>query len=256
LSRTTAVTGSASGMGAAVRARLERDGDRVIGVDRRDAEVVADLGTVTGRREAVEAVLEAAGGRLDRLVLAAGVGPTTPDLATIARVNYFGALSLLDGLLPALQAGREPACVLFGSNSAQLVVLDDRPLVKALLEGDEDAAAREAEDLGDGNLVYMCSKNALGRAMRRRARAFGELGVRLNAVAPGPTRTPMLEAILADPVKGKLVRDFVVPLGRDGDPPEVAGLVAFLLGPDAAWIHGGVYYIDGGADASFRPDRY
>src|SRR5690606_18906605 len=56
--RTIVVTGSASGMGAATRAALEADGDRVIGVDLRDAEVVADLSIAEGRRAAVEAVAE------------------------------------------------------------------------------------------------------------------------------------------------------------------------------------------------------
>jgi len=66
--RVTAVTGSASGIGAAVRARLEADGERVLGVDLRDAEVTADLGTPAGRRTAVAAIGAACAGRLDGLV--------------------------------------------------------------------------------------------------------------------------------------------------------------------------------------------
>ena len=66
--RTFAVTGSASGMGAATCRRLEADGARVIGIDLRDADVVADLGTPEGRAHAVEAVGQRCDGALDGLV--------------------------------------------------------------------------------------------------------------------------------------------------------------------------------------------
>jgi len=73
-----AVTGSASGIGAAIRARLESGGDTVIGVDLRDAEVIADLATPAGRAAAVVAVAARAGERLDRLVVCAGFGAHAP----------------------------------------------------------------------------------------------------------------------------------------------------------------------------------
>ncbi|KLL95454.1 NAD-dependent epimerase, partial [Rhodococcus sp. IITR03] len=68
------VTGSASGMGRAVAEQLRAAGHTVIGVDIGEAEVVADLSTPQGRKGAVEKVLEAAEGRLDGAVLAAGLG--------------------------------------------------------------------------------------------------------------------------------------------------------------------------------------
>jgi hypothetical protein len=92
-----AITGSATGIGAAVRRRLEQGGDLVIGVDVQTAEVRADLSTPAGRRQAVDGVLATCGGRLDRLVVCAGIGGHLPDLAKIASVNYFGAVDVLDG---------------------------------------------------------------------------------------------------------------------------------------------------------------
>src|SRR5262245_33607455 len=74
-----AVTGAASGIGAAVRRRLEDAGGTVIGVDVRDAEVVADLATAAGRAEAVAGVRARAGNRLDGLVACAGLGPHVAD---------------------------------------------------------------------------------------------------------------------------------------------------------------------------------
>ena len=72
-----AVTGSASGIGAAIRRRLEKEGARVIGVDLRGAEVIADLGTPAGREAAVAGVLERCGGNLTKTADALGVHRNT-----------------------------------------------------------------------------------------------------------------------------------------------------------------------------------
>ncbi|MEY3361920.1 MAG: hypothetical protein RL531_1639, partial [Actinomycetota bacterium] len=119
MARTVAVSGTASGLGLAVRARLEAAGHRVIGVDLRDAEVVADLSTPTGRTAAIDAVLAAADGLLDAVASVAGVGPHLhSDL--IVSVNHFGALAFLDGLLPALAGRPGAAAVAVSSNSITL----------------------------------------------------------------------------------------------------------------------------------------
>ena len=114
---TYAISGSASGMGAATRRRLEAAGHEVVGIDRRDAEVIADLGTTEGRAGAVAAVIDAAGGVLDGAVSAAGLGPPVAG-ELIARVNYFGSVALLEGLRPTLAASGAAQVVQFGSNSS------------------------------------------------------------------------------------------------------------------------------------------
>jgi NAD(P)-dependent dehydrogenase (short-subunit alcohol dehydrogenase family) len=253
---TAAVSGSASGIGAAVRSRLERQGDRIIGIDVRDAEIEIDLSDRRGREAAIARVEEHCEGRLDRLVLSAGLGVHVTPISQIASVNYFGAVELLDGLLPALKRGEDPAAVVICSNSAQFIPLEDHPYTAALLAHDEAGAHRILEESGEPFLAYAGSKNALGRALRRRAGEWGRAGVRLNAVAPGPVETPLLEGGLGDPRFGEAIRSLQVPLGRRGEPDDVAGLVSFLLGPDASWIHGSIYYIDGGNDAEVRPDRF
>ena len=251
-----AVTGSASGIGAAIRTRLEKDGFEVIGVDLRDAEIVADLSHPEGRRSAVAGVLERCDGRLDRLVACAGLGTHVRPPSQVASVNYFGTVDVIDGLCEALSRGVDPAVVVLVSNSAQMAPLDDHPYVVALLDGDEAEAGRIIDGLDNPIVAYMGSKHALGRALRRRVRRFGEARVRLNGVAPGPVRTPLLEAGIADPATRDAIQSIDLPIGRWGQPEDVADLVAFLLAPAAGWIHGSIVFIDGGNDAEIRPDRY
>jgi len=253
---TAAVTGSASGIGAAIRARLEADDFRVIGIDLGRAEIEADLSKPAGREAAVAGVLARTGGRLDRLVTCAGLGSNVRPASLVARVNYFGAVDVIDGLRDALAKGREPAALAIVSNSAQMAPLDDHPMVKALLEGDEEGAARVIDEQDSPIVAYLGSKHALGRAVRRRVREFGRLRVRLNGVCPGPVRTPLLQATLADPATRASIENIDIPIGRFGEPEDVARLAAFLLSPDASWIHGSIVYVDGGNDAEIRPDRY
>jgi NAD(P)-dependent dehydrogenase (short-subunit alcohol dehydrogenase family) len=251
---TAVVTGAASGIGAAVRRRLAGD-HRVIGVDLHDAEVIADLASAAGRDAALAAIRTHVGETLDRLVLCAGLGAHVDPPSRVGAVNYFGAVDVLDGLFDLLGRGVSPAAVVLCSNSAQMLPLDDDPFVQALLAHDEAAAARII-DASNPSHAYMGSKHALGRAVRRRAGVWGRAGVRLNAVAPGPVETPLLQGGRDDPRIGDAIRALSVPLGRTGRPEEIAALVAFLLGADASWIHGAIYYIDGGNDAEIRPDRF
>ena len=250
--RTVAVTGSASGIGAAVARRFERSGVRVIGVDVHDAQVEADLAQPSGRADAVAALTDASRGRLDGLVLCAGVGPQTRPTSVITAVNFFGTLAVLDAMLPLLAAGEAPAAVVVASNSAGITPAHDG-LLQLLLDGQEEESAASAAAI-DGATVYGMSKLALTRAMRRRAGAWGEAGVRLNAVAPGPVDTPLLAGGLEDPVLGPLIDALPVPIGRRGNPAEIAAAIGFLLDPANGYIHGSVLFVDGGSDALLRPD--
>jgi NAD(P)-dependent dehydrogenase (short-subunit alcohol dehydrogenase family) len=246
------VTGSASGLGAALRARLEATGWDVIGVDLRDQEVEIDLSTPEGRAALVAGVEARAEGEVDAVVACAGLGPHVTPTRLIAAVNYFGAVATLDLLLPLLSESEAPAAVAVASNSLGIIPAD-AVLVDAMLADDEPTALARADEL-DGSTIYGNSKHALARAVRRRAESWGEAGVRLNAVAPGPVETPLLQGSIDDPELGPLVDALPIPLGRRAQPDEIAGVIEFLLSPAAALVHGSVLFADGGTDALLRPD--
>jgi NAD(P)-dependent dehydrogenase (short-subunit alcohol dehydrogenase family) len=248
-----AVTGAASGLGAAVADRLRGSVDAVIGIDLHRTDVVADLSEPDGRDAAVAGVRSICGDALDGLVVAAGLGPHVADRAAIVSVNFFGAVALLDDLLDALAVGTRPAAVAVASNSATVDPTVDTELVGACLAGDELHARSQASVL-PGNTVYASSKQALVRAVRRRVQHWGERGVRLNAVAPGPIETPLLQGSRDDPELGPLVDALPIPLGRTATTEEIASTIGFLLSVEAAYVHGSVLFADGGSDALIRPD--
>ncbi|MCU1449276.1 MAG: reductase [Acidimicrobiales bacterium] len=258
--RTIVITGSASGMGAATKERLEAGGDRVIGIDVRDAEVTFDLGTPDGRTNAVEAIYQYADGAIDGLVTFAGLaGTTTRPGSVVASVNYFGTVALLEGLRPVLAAARggQPAAVAISSNSSTVQPGLPSSLAEACLEGDEDEARRLGDELG-APVAYPSSKLAVARWVRRhapQAEWAGE-GICLNAIMPGYIETPMTAEIRRDEKIGPLLDKFPIPVGRGGQPEDIAALVAFLLGPDARYLCGSVVLADGGSEALLRPDAW
>jgi NAD(P)-dependent dehydrogenase (short-subunit alcohol dehydrogenase family) len=255
-----AVTGSASGMGRQAAEKLRAAGHTVIGVDLRDADVVADLSGPDGRAAAAGQVLALCGGRLDGAVLAAGVGPTPRATRLILQVNYVGVADLLEAWRPALAASGAAKVVVIASNSTTTVPAVPRSAVRALLAGKAAKAVRRLRPFGPGapSLAYAASKIAVSRWVRRQAveSSWAGAGIRLNALAPGAIMTPLLEKQLATPGQEKAVRSFPVPVGGFGDPAQLADWMLFMLSDAADFLCGSVIFVDGGSDAYFRADDW
>lgn len=249
-------------MGRQTAQRLRADGHTVIGVDVKEADVVADLSTPQGRAEAADGVLGASGGKLDGAVLAAGLGPRPgrDRPRQIAQVNYLGVVDLLVALRPALAAADRAKVVVVSSNSTTTVPAVPGRAVRALLAHDADKAVRSVRLFGPGapTMMYAASKIAVSRWVRRHAvrPEWAGSGVRLNALAPGAIMTPLLEEQLADPRQAKAVRSFPVPVGGFGDAGHMADWICFMLSDSADFLCGSVVFVDGGTDAYFRADDW
>ncbi|WP_404870711.1 SDR family oxidoreductase [Kitasatospora griseola] len=263
-----AVTGSASGMGAASAAVIREAGHTVIGVDLRDADVLADLGTAEGRAAAVAEITAASCGTLDGVAAVAGVGPAMKDAGAVASINYFGPTALLEGLRPVLARARAPRAVVIGSNSSSTVPMIDPTLVDLLLAGDEETAREHARIAQQGVpaelaatspsiSAYATSKFALARWVRRTAvrPEWAREGVLLNVIAPGAVVTPLMlgSTGTADDLDADKFPT-PMPLGVFGAPEDIAFWVHQFLRPEARFTTGATLYVDGGTDAAMRPD--
>jgi NAD(P)-dependent dehydrogenase (short-subunit alcohol dehydrogenase family) len=214
--------------------------------------VVADLGTAEGRAHAVAEVTRISGGSLAGLVACAGLaGATDRPGSLVGAVNYFGAVDMLNGLRPLLGPGGSAVAISSNSTTVQPAIPAD--LVALYLAHDEDGARTLAD--AEGSLTtYAASKLALAHWVRRSAtgQEWAGAGLRLNAIAPGLIETPMVAGMRADAEMGPMLDMLPIPVGRGGQPDEIAALIEFLLGPDAAFFCGSVVYCDGGSDALLR----
>ncbi|MCR2784756.1 MULTISPECIES: SDR family oxidoreductase [unclassified Microbacterium] len=255
--RTYIVSGSASGIGATTAQLLRDRGERVIGIDLRNADIEADLSTGEGRTQAAASAIDLAGGTIDAVIACAGIAAPIPK--TIS-VNFFGVTELLEALLPALAKSDAPRAAVVSSMAS--LQAHSTEMVDAALAGDESRALEIAEGLTAqgpkvGYLVYPSSKRALSRWVRREAitPAWAGAGIPLNAVAPGTVITPMTTELLKTP-EGAAMVDASVPMPLNYHQPaeSISNLLIWLTSVENTHLAGQVIYNDGGADASLRGD--
>lgn len=247
---TFAITGTASGIGAATKARMMKAGHRVIGVDLRDADVVANLSTPEGRQDAIDGILAACDGRLDGFIPCAGVGGTVSSELTV-RINYYGTMAVLLGLREALEAGDEATVVMISSNSTTMTPGLTPDGARVYLDRTEDEAITHFAD--KGWMTYPAGKLAIAYWVRSNAPEWMASGIRINAIAPGVTDTAMLDEVTAS-VDAKAGLDSIpIPAGRWADPDEIAAVIEFMASPASSYVVGQTLFVDGGTDVVMQP---
>jgi len=220
------ITGAARGQGAAEVTRFAEEGARVVGGDiLPGADVVhLDVTSPSSWREVVNSVV-AEYGRVDVLVNNAGIHASgvvhempEAEFRRVMDVNVVGPFLGIRAVVPHMPRGGSIINV-------------------SSLNG---LAAQQ------GTAGYTSSKFALRGLTKTAALDLGPLGIRVNAVLPGVIRTPMV-AYVVETREEEIAAG--LPLGRIGEPFDVAGAVAFLASDDAAWITGIDLVVDGGHTA-------
>jgi NAD(P)-dependent dehydrogenase (short-subunit alcohol dehydrogenase family) len=240
MARNIVVTGSASGIGKATAARLAKNGDRVIGVDLRDAEVIADLSTPEGCTAMAHKIESITSGKLDAVVANAGVSGMNAYA-----INYWGAIGTLEALRPMLLRSSAPRAAVTASVVA---TFPHNPKIIAALEaGERNPPSNPGEP-------YVNSKHAIARWVRRAggSQEWSGSGILLNAIGPGVVDTNLVAAFKDQPDVVSVIENS--PLKRIAQAEEMAEVFAFLVSPQNTFLSGQIIYVDGGLDAHNRPD--
>lgn len=237
------ITGVCSGIGLALARLAVESGMRVHGADR-NADVgrqlrtelgptfvfhAIDLCEVSAIGALVEAVVEEEG-QIDALANVAGVSFVAPLeetdsklLETTLSVNLLAPLRLCQQVVPYMKARRRGAIL----NLASELAFVAQP----------------------GLTAYCASKSAVLGFTRALALELAPFGIRVNALCPGPVDTPMLQAEFAaepDPMVARKTALASIPLGRPGQPDELARVALFMLSDAASFMHGSSVLVDGG----------
>jgi meso-butanediol dehydrogenase / (S,S)-butanediol dehydrogenase / diacetyl reductase len=239
------VTGAGSGIGAACVRRLYSEGATVIAVDATDVGVgrlVSELDDpdriksvvldVRDRDAAIAVVADAhkRSGALDGLINCAGikgvgniVDVEPENFQQVMAVNLEGTINMCHAYVQAVKEDKYARAIVNISSGAGILGVANR-------------------------LPYVASKFGVTGITKSMSPELGPLGIRVNAVAPGMTKTPFTEYMLQDPAAVERVKA-AHPIGRMGEPEEIAAVIVFLLTDDASFMTGAIVSVDGGQTA-------
>ncbi|WP_317230570.1 SDR family NAD(P)-dependent oxidoreductase [Clavibacter sp. MX14-G9D] len=240
--RTAIVTGAGSGIGRATALRLAQDGARVIAADvvaerldafvaeHPDLDIVPVVGDITAE-DGVRAIVDAADGRVDVLANVAGI---------------------MDGFLPAGEVDDRTWDLVFAVNVTAVLRLTRAvlPLMQAAGSGAIVNVASEAALRGSAaGVAYTASKHAVAGITKNTAVIYGKQGIRVNAVAPGPTKTAIeapMRSALAGQVLGPLMQT-MIPTPVEAE--ELANAITWLASDESRNVNGVILASDGGWSA-------
>jgi len=244
LARVAVVTGGARGIGRAIGewflrhdcrvALLDRDGatlDRTVGEIARADGLLGLHCDVSDAQQVERAAVDvmARFGRVDALVNNAGVAVFKPALETSFEEWRLVMATNLDGAFLCTQAFG--ALMARGGGGAIVNI--------ASISGLRASTLRVAYGTSKAALIHMTKQHAV---------ELGNVGVRVNVIAPGPVETEMAKLVHSVAIRSDY--QDAIPLGRYGTPEEMANTVGFLCSADASFINGQFLAVDGGFDAA------
>lgn len=240
------VVGGASGMGAAT-AELVRDlGAEVIVMDFAEVTTpgVESIHVDLADRASIEAAVDRCGGPIDALFSCAGVADGTPG---IERINFVGHRHLIERCLGAdlLPSGAAIAMIASAAGLAWERFLPD--FREVLETTDWDESVRWFED--NGKCDYMSTKQVMCAYVSREAFAMQQRGLRINAILPGPTDTPLARS--NEDLWLSFGSDYREAAGVEASTAaEQAGPLAFLASDAAVYVNGTILIVDAGYTSS------